>query len=83
MLAAPLQLTRNEAALTVRQCTAVNPHVLALVAARVQPVSQPGSGGRRRGAPGGSSGDEDSSEEDEEDGDWDGDFAHAPGRSGW
>ena len=30
------QLTRNESALTVRQCTAVNPHVLALVAASLR-----------------------------------------------
>lgn len=29
------QVTRNESVLAVRQCTAVNPHVLALVAARL------------------------------------------------
>lgn len=31
-----MQVTRNESVLAVRQCTAVNPHVLALVAARLQ-----------------------------------------------
>lgn len=31
-----LQVTRNESVLAVRQCTAVNPHVLPLVAANVR-----------------------------------------------
>ncbi len=80
----PAQLTRNEAALTVRQTTAVNPHVLALVAARVQPLGSRPGGAARRGAPGGSSGDDSSSSEEDDDGDWDDDFApHAPGVTGW
>ncbi len=31
-----LQVTRNESVLAVRQCTAVNPHVLPLVAASLR-----------------------------------------------
>ena len=40
---ATLQVTRNESQLTVRQSTAVNPHVVPLVAAKLQvlPTSRP------------------------------------------
>ena len=49
------EVTRQEAALVVRQCTAVNPHALPLVAARLQtlapadPLVQRQKNGRQRG----------------------------------
>ena len=67
------QLTRNESVLSVRQTTAVNPHVLALVAAslrldrRLTPLgAAPGPGGDH-----GDGEDDDSSSSDESDIDYD------------